>query len=46
LHRRETGAARVSFRKPNCRSKMSSIPEKMEEKRIVMPTMPGARKLK
>ena len=40
---RGPGATSVSFRKPNCRSNSSPTPEKIDTKRIVMPTTPGAR---
>ena len=39
---RGTGATRVSFRKPNCRSHSRPIPEKIDENSIDMPTTPGA----
>ena len=39
---RDTGATRVSLRKPNWRSQSMAIPEKMELKRTVMPMTPGA----
>jgi len=39
----ETGATRVSFRKPNWRSQMISIPLNTAVKRMPMVTMPGAR---
>ena len=38
-----TGATSISFRNPNCRSKISSIPEKIDVNRIVIPITPGAR---
>ena len=40
--KRETGATRVSFRKPNWRSQSMAMPEKMELNRTVMPMTPGA----
>jgi hypothetical protein len=40
---RGTGATSVSFRNPNCRSQMSSMPLKMPEKSTVMAITPGAR---
>ena len=39
---RGTGATSVSFRKPNCRSQSRPMPEKIDVKRIAMPTTPGA----
>ena len=39
---RGTGATKVSLRKPNWRSHMTSTPENTEEKMMAMPTMPGA----
>jgi hypothetical protein len=40
---RGTGATSVSFRKPNWRSQMSSIPEKIEVNNTVIAITPGAR---
>ena len=40
---RDTGATRVSFRKPNWRSQMISMPENTALNRMPMVTMPGAR---
>jgi hypothetical protein len=40
---RETGATSVSFRKPNWRSQITSMPVNIAEKRTAMPIIPGAR---
>ncbi len=40
---RETGATSVSFKNPNCRSQISSMPEKTDVNRTVMAITPGAR---
>jgi hypothetical protein len=40
---RGTGATRVSFRKPNWRSQMISMPLKIAVNRMPIVTMPGAR---
>jgi hypothetical protein len=37
----DTGATRISFMKPNSLSQMMDMEEKMEEKRMVSPRMPG-----
>ena len=42
---RETGATSVSFRKPNCRSQMISMPENTALNKIAMEIIPGERKL-
>ncbi len=39
----ETGATRVSFKKPNCLSQIISMPEKIAENKTLMAIMPGAR---
>ena len=39
---RGTGATSVSFRKPNCRSQIRLMPEKIDENSTVMPMTPGA----
>ena len=41
--RRGTGATSTSFRKPNWRSQISSMPEKIAVNRIDIPMTPGAR---
>jgi hypothetical protein len=40
----EIGATKVSLRKPNRRSHITSSPEKIVVKRIAMAIIPGARK--
>ena len=40
---RGTGATSVSFKKPNCRSHSSPMPENAAENSTVMPMTPGAR---
>ena len=42
---RETGATRVSFKNPNWRSQITCMPLKTAVKMMLMPMMPGARKL-
>ena len=42
---RETGATSVSFKNPNCRSQIISMPENTALKRIAIETIPGERKL-
>ena len=44
IFKRETGETRVSFKKPNCLSQMTSIPVKTAENRIVIEIIPGERK--
>lgn len=39
----ETGATKVSLRKPNCLSQITSIPLNMAVKRMLIAMMPGAR---
>ncbi len=43
IRMRGTGATKVSFRNPNWRSQISSMPEKIAVNRILMPITPGAR---
>ena len=38
---REMGATSISFMKPNSRSHTIEMDEKIDEKRMVMPIMPG-----
>ena len=40
---RGTGATKVAFMNPNCRSQMTCMPLKIEVNTIVMPAMPGTR---
>lgn len=41
--KRETGATRVSFRKPNCLSQIISIPEKIAVNKMLIAIIPGER---
>ncbi len=41
MDKREIGATSISFMNPNSRSHTIEMDEKIEEKRMVMPIMPG-----
>ncbi len=40
---RGTGATKVSFRKPNCLSQITLIPEKIAKNKILIETIPGTK---